>query len=135
MMGECKNIDWEDMASAIPAFLTIVMMPLTYSITNGIVFGLVSALGFYITTGRAFSDIKCYLQGRSYSHSYDEIDKDSVSPLPGKFSKTSPKDKARSRSSSFGDDRLIVRRPSFYATNEDNSKVDEYARQYEGIKN
>ena len=41
MMSESKNINWDDMASAIPAFLTVVMMPLTYSITNGIVFGLI----------------------------------------------------------------------------------------------
>ena len=60
MMGSSKNIDWDTMSSAIPAFLTIVMMPLTYSITNGIMFGIVTALCFYITTGDLFRDVAEY---------------------------------------------------------------------------
>lgn len=58
MMGESGKIDWENMRDALPAFLTIVLMPLTYSITNGMVFGLLSAAGFYFTSGqflRAFA--------------------------------------------------------------------------------
>ena len=35
-----RNIDWTDYEIAIPAFLTIVLMPFTYSITNGIGAGL-----------------------------------------------------------------------------------------------
>jgi adenine/guanine/hypoxanthine permease len=42
MMREIKEIDFEDFSTAIPAFLTIVMMPLTYSIANGIMFGFIS---------------------------------------------------------------------------------------------
>ena len=42
MMREIKGIDFEDFSSAIPAFLTIVIMPLTYSIANGIMFGFIS---------------------------------------------------------------------------------------------
>merc|ERR1719510_1766309 len=42
MMRETKQIDWDTMQNAIPAFLTISMMPLTYSIANGLYFGLVS---------------------------------------------------------------------------------------------
>ncbi len=39
MMSAVRNIDWEDMGLAIPAFLTIIAMPLTYSISNGIAVG------------------------------------------------------------------------------------------------
>ncbi len=41
MMQQVKGIDWEDMEIAIPAFLTIVLMPFTYSITVGIGAGFV----------------------------------------------------------------------------------------------
>jgi adenine/guanine/hypoxanthine permease len=36
MMQQVRGIDWEDLEIAIPAFLTIVLMPFTYSITTGI---------------------------------------------------------------------------------------------------
>ena len=58
MMGESAKINWENMNEALPAFLTIILMPLTYSITNGMIFGLLSAAGFYMTTGQMFTDTK-----------------------------------------------------------------------------
>lgn len=39
MMGAVRNIDWDHIGLAIPAFLTIITMPLTYSISNGIAVG------------------------------------------------------------------------------------------------
>ena len=42
MMSNIKNIDFNNIRYAVPAFLTIVMMPLTYSITNGIGIGIIS---------------------------------------------------------------------------------------------
>jgi AGZA family xanthine/uracil permease-like MFS transporter len=42
MMQSIKKIDFEDMVVAIPAFLTIIAMPFTYNIANGISFGIVS---------------------------------------------------------------------------------------------
>ncbi|GAE03652.1 xanthine/uracil/thiamine/ascorbate permease family protein [Clostridium botulinum B str. Osaka05] len=42
MMSPIKEIELEDFTEAIPAFLTIIMMPLSYSISDGIVFGVVS---------------------------------------------------------------------------------------------
>ncbi|RII20351.1 Guanine/hypoxanthine permease PbuG [Streptomyces sp. YIM 130001] len=42
MMTQVKHIDWERYDLAIPAFLTIAVMPMTYSITNGIGAGFVS---------------------------------------------------------------------------------------------
>ena len=41
MMQQVKGIDWDDLEVAIPAFLTIVLMPFTYSITAGIGAGFV----------------------------------------------------------------------------------------------
>src|SRR6476661_5439238 len=41
MMQQVRGIDWEDLEIAIPAFLTIVLMPFTYSITAGIGAGFV----------------------------------------------------------------------------------------------
>ena len=42
MMKNVLHIDWTDMEVAIPAFLTIAMMPFAYSISDGIGFGLIS---------------------------------------------------------------------------------------------
>ena len=42
MMTTIKQIQWDDMVVAIPAFLTILMIPLSYSIANGLAIGIVS---------------------------------------------------------------------------------------------
>jgi|RhiMethySRZTD1v2_1073278.scaffolds.fasta_scaffold03059_7 AGZA family xanthine/uracil permease-like MFS transporter len=42
MMESVRRIPWDDLTQALPAFLTIVIMPFTFSITNGIAFGLVA---------------------------------------------------------------------------------------------
>lgn len=42
MMGSVVKIDFNDLRQALPAFVTIVMMPLTYSITSGIGLGIIS---------------------------------------------------------------------------------------------
>jgi len=57
MMSQAHEIDWNDMSEAIPAFLTMTIMPFTFSITNGIVFGLLAAGFFYISTGKAYYDM------------------------------------------------------------------------------
>jgi AGZA family xanthine/uracil permease-like MFS transporter len=53
MMTQIKNIDWEDMGIAIPAFLTIILMPFTYNITVGIGAGFVSYVVIRLVQGRA----------------------------------------------------------------------------------
>jgi hypothetical protein len=58
MMSQATEIDWNNMSEAIPAFLTMVTMPFTFSITNGIVLGLVTAMLFYVTTGQLFVDMR-----------------------------------------------------------------------------
>ena len=42
MMGNVKDIDFKDPLNAVPAFVTIIMMPLAYSITNGIGMGIIT---------------------------------------------------------------------------------------------
>ena len=51
------GIDWDDLEIAIPAFLTIVLMPFTYSITVGIGAGFVAYVLIKLVRGKA-ADIK-----------------------------------------------------------------------------
>jgi AGZA family xanthine/uracil permease-like MFS transporter len=52
MMTQVAKIDWSDLAIAIPAFLTIVLMPFSYSITNGIGAGLIAYAAIKAGQGR-----------------------------------------------------------------------------------
>ncbi|WP_330297092.1 NCS2 family permease [Streptomyces sp. NBC_00503] len=52
LAGSVREIDWSDFTIAVPAFLAMVMMPFTYSITNGIGIGFVSFCVLRLTTGR-----------------------------------------------------------------------------------
>ncbi len=52
MMTEIGQIDWEDIASAFPAFITIAGIPLTYSIANGIGFGFISYCVIMLVQGK-----------------------------------------------------------------------------------
>lgn len=42
MLGAVKNIDFEDITEGVPAFITIAMMPMAYSIGDGLTFGVLS---------------------------------------------------------------------------------------------
>ncbi len=52
LLTQIRNIDFDDYAIAIPAFLTIVLMPFTYSITNGIGAGFISYALLKSTQGK-----------------------------------------------------------------------------------
>jgi AGZA family xanthine/uracil permease-like MFS transporter len=52
MLGGLRQIPWDDATEAIPAFLTLVMMPLAVSITDGVAFGLISYAALKLATGR-----------------------------------------------------------------------------------
>ncbi len=52
MMSPIKDVDLEDFTEAIPAFLTIIVMPLTYSIAEGIAFGMLSYVILKLITGK-----------------------------------------------------------------------------------
>lgn len=60
MMKNVTKIDWSDMEIAIPAFLTIAMMPFAYSISDGIGFGLISWVLLKMVRGK-FKEIPILL--------------------------------------------------------------------------
>ncbi|MFF2846982.1 NCS2 family permease [Streptomyces sp. NPDC058001] len=53
LSGSIRQIDWDDWTIAIPAFVTMVMMPFTYSITNGIGMGFLTFTVLRLAAGRA----------------------------------------------------------------------------------
>lgn len=53
MMGALAEIDWHDPAEGIPAFLTTILVPLSYSIANGLAFGIVSHALLKLVRGQA----------------------------------------------------------------------------------
>ncbi|MFD5795364.1 NCS2 family permease [Streptomyces diastatochromogenes] len=52
LSNSVKEIDWADYTIAIPAFVTMLMMPFTYSITNGIGMGFISFVVLRLAAGR-----------------------------------------------------------------------------------
>lgn len=52
MMSPITKINFDDYSEFIPAFLTMIMMPLTYSIAEGIAFGMLSYVILKVLTGR-----------------------------------------------------------------------------------
>lgn len=65
MMTSVAKISWDNYREAIPGFLTIILMPLTYSIANGIAFGIISwsALRLLSGKGREVHGIMYFLAG------------------------------------------------------------------------
>lgn len=56
MCSNVATIDWNDYSEAFPAFLTLVLIPFTYSITTGIGLGILSYVALKICTGK-FSEV------------------------------------------------------------------------------
>jgi adenine/guanine/hypoxanthine permease len=52
MIGAVTSIKWDDMTEAVPAFLTMLAMPLTFSIANGLALGFILYPLLKILTGR-----------------------------------------------------------------------------------
>ncbi|HXD28236.1 MAG TPA: NCS2 family permease [Arthrobacter sp.] len=52
MMEGARHIDWADISESLPAFLTIIVMPLTFSIAEGVAIGLVAYALIKICSGR-----------------------------------------------------------------------------------
>lgn len=52
MMSNVRNINWDDPAAAVTGFVTVAFMPLTYNISYGIAFGLISYVFVKIFTGK-----------------------------------------------------------------------------------
>ena len=53
MMNCVKDIKWLDATEAVPAFLTLAIMPFAYNISYGICFGLLSYVVINLCTGKA----------------------------------------------------------------------------------
>ena len=60
MASSLKEIDFNDFTNAIPAFLTVVMMPFAYSIADGIIFGIISFTILKLSTGKK-KEVNMYL--------------------------------------------------------------------------
>ncbi len=56
MMHSVTRIHWDDYCKAIPAFMTIILMPLAYSISDGILIGVITYVACHAVAGR-FKDI------------------------------------------------------------------------------
>ncbi len=52
MLKAALRIDWDDFTEALPAFVTMIAMPLTYSISNGIALGLIFYPLIKLLTGK-----------------------------------------------------------------------------------
>jgi adenine/guanine/hypoxanthine permease len=53
MLREMVDLPWDDATEVVPAALTALLMPFTYSIANGVAFGFISYAGLKLLTGRA----------------------------------------------------------------------------------
>lgn len=53
MMQNARHVDWADTATAIPVFLTVVIMPFTYQITAGVAAGVISYVAIKVAQGKA----------------------------------------------------------------------------------
>jgi adenine/guanine/hypoxanthine permease len=52
MVGGIRHVEWSDPSEAVPAFLTIVMMPLAVSVTEGVAFGVIAYVLLKVAVGR-----------------------------------------------------------------------------------
>jgi AGZA family xanthine/uracil permease-like MFS transporter len=50
MLSSCADINWSDAGESVPAFLAVVAMPFAYSISEGIMFGVISytVINFFV---------------------------------------------------------------------------------------
>jgi adenine/guanine/hypoxanthine permease len=53
MMQGLAELDLKDFEKAVPAFITILVMPLAFSITEGIAFGLLAYVGLKVGSGKS----------------------------------------------------------------------------------
>jgi AGZA family xanthine/uracil permease-like MFS transporter len=53
MLREMVDLPWDDATEVVPAALTALLMPFTYSIANGVAFGFISYAGLKLLTGKA----------------------------------------------------------------------------------
>lgn len=66
MLNSIGEISWKDPTEAIPAFLTMLLMPLTVSIADGIAFGIISYCLLKLATGRG-AEVPWLMYGFGFS--------------------------------------------------------------------
>lgn len=118
MMGSTTEIDWKSMYEAVPAFLTLVTMPLTFSIPNGIFFGTLAHITLFFSTG------KCLEVGETDDHGSEVHDMDARSGhqlaggiVEGRLSRLS--NEVKRRASSLLDTETYTRKPSLLLREEE----------------
>lgn len=52
MLMNARHVDWADRATAVPVFLTVVLMPFTYTITTGVAAGVISYVAIKTAQGK-----------------------------------------------------------------------------------
>ena len=52
MMGSMAHIEWDDATDSIPAIVTVIMMPLTFSVADGIALGFITFVVLKAFTGK-----------------------------------------------------------------------------------
>lgn len=52
MTASVRDIEWHDFSESIPAFLTMLLMPLTYSISEGVMLGMIAYVLINLCTGK-----------------------------------------------------------------------------------
>ena len=52
MMGSMAHIHWDEATDSIPAIVTVIMMPLTFSVADGIALGFISYVALKAGTGK-----------------------------------------------------------------------------------
>ena len=55
MLDGLRAIDWDDYPILISSFLTVIVMPLTFSIANGVSFGVIGYSAIMLLSGRGRS--------------------------------------------------------------------------------
>jgi len=53
MLTTVTEIRWTEPLVAVPAFLTVILIPLTYSIANGLGFGIIAWAALHLVAGKA----------------------------------------------------------------------------------
>jgi len=67
MAKNARDIEWDNLNEAIPAFLTMVVMPFTFSIPNGLAAGLGSYIILWLLTGQWWTQWRTQMLQHSYS--------------------------------------------------------------------
>ncbi|MGZ5915469.1 MAG: hypothetical protein ACXWJU_09085 [Hyphomicrobium sp.] len=62
MMAAAREIDYEDATEYVPAAVTILAIPLTYSIADGIAFGFITYAGMKLLSGR-YGEVSAAISG------------------------------------------------------------------------